>query len=109
MTAKTPLLPLLAVLALAACVPPPPEPEPPLPLPGGDVTPGFNDKEPDTCKAGGLQGLVGQPEAMLQTVPITGPLRLIHPNEVFDQEEYRAARVDVFVDAAGIIQRISCG
>ncbi len=38
-----------------------------------------------------------------------GPYRIIAPGQVVDQSEYRSDRVDIHVDAAGIITRIGCG
>jgi hypothetical protein len=98
-------------LAVAACAAPP-DPVPsaaPVLDPAIDRTPGFNDREPDTCKAAGLQVMLGQPASSLQGMALAGPLRVIAPGEVFDQDEYRANRVDVRTDAAGIIASISCG
>lgn len=93
-------------------IPPPGFLGPPVSAPpyGGpvDVTPGFNDTEPDTCKAAGLQGFVGQPAGNLRTVAVSGPVRIIHPGELVTQE-YDSHRIDVDVDGAGTIQRIQCG
>jgi hypothetical protein len=74
-----------------------------------DQTPGFNDKEPDTCKAQTLQGLIGQPAGNVRTVRAPGPVRIIAPATVYDQEEYRSDRLNVFVNGDGIISSISCG
>lgn len=104
------LAPLLAV-ALAGCAPLPPE-RPALrekeqtPV---DLTPGFQEREPDTCKAAGLTGLIGQPSGMVRTVAMPGPYRIIAPGQVVDQDEYRSDRVDIHTDAEGVILRISCG
>lgn len=101
-----PALAGLALAGVAACVQDrAPEPA----LPPGDVTPGFNEREPDTCKAAGLQGLLGQPSAGLQAMPMPGPVRIIAPGDVVDQEEYRSSRIDVKVDSTGIITQVSCG
>ncbi len=107
-------------LAIAGCAPVP-EPVvnpprflgPPLPAPGigpggVDLTPGFNDTEPDTCKAAGLQGMIGQPSGNLRTVPLAGAVRIIPPGALVTQE-YDAHRIDVDVDSAGTILRIACG
>ncbi len=102
----------LLCLGLAACAAPYQAPAP-LPAPalmaGGDVTPGFDDREPDTCKAQALAGLVGQPSGMLRTVPVAGPVRIIGPGTVYDQEEYRSDRINAFTDGKGIILRVACG
>lgn len=74
-----------------------------------EMTPGLIEKEPDTCKSAGMQGLIGQPSGNLRTVAAPGPLRLIAPDTVYDQEEYRSDRINVFVDGAGVIRYLSCG
>ncbi len=72
------------------------------------VTPGLVEKEPDTCGAADLQGLVGQPSGMIRTVRVKGQVRMIGPGELVSQE-YNAHRVDVHTDANGLIRQISCG
>lgn len=100
----------LASCGLAACTAPAPKPQPAPPaLLQGDVTPGFNEKEPDTCKSAALRGLVGQPSGMARTVPLSGPVRIIGPGNVYDQEEYRSDRANIFTDGAGVIVQVSCG
>lgn len=95
-------------LALAACAPVP-EPLPlPLPDPNIDLTPGLNDKEPDTCHATDYAYLVGQPESVLPTAGITKTYRVITPGAIITQE-YSAQRIDVRVDDLGIITALSCG
>ncbi len=99
-------------LWLTGCVQPveaPPEIAPAQRPSTADMTPGLNGKEPDTCKAAQLHGLVGQPSGMLRTTPSPGPVRLIGPDMVYDQEEYRSDRINVFVDGAGVIRYLSCG
>jgi hypothetical protein len=98
----------MVLLLLAACTAPKPPPRA-VPMALTDPTPGFNDKEPDTCKAGALQGLVGQPSGMARTVRAAGPMRIIGPVSVYDQDEYRSDRINLFIDAQGIITRIGCG
>ncbi len=101
----------LLLCALAACAPiqPKPRPVPVAPVAPASPTPGFTEKEPDTCKAAGLQGLIGQPSGMARTVRAPGPMRIIGPVSVYDQEEYRSDRINLFIDGDGIIQRIGCG
>ena len=99
-------------LGLTGCAPPaeaPPEVIPAQRPPSAEATPGLNEKEPDTCKAMQLQGLVGQPSGMLRTMPAPGPVRMIAPDTVYDQDEYRSDRINVFVDGAGVIRYLSCG
>jgi hypothetical protein len=99
-------------LGLAGCAPPaeaPPQVAPAQRPSSADMTPGLNQKEPDTCEAVQLQGLVGQTSGMLRTMPAPGPVRVIGPDTVYDQEEYRSDRVNVFIDGAGVIRYLSCG
>ncbi len=104
------------ILALTACAAPAPkrvvvvtQPVGPIATVPADLTPGFNEKEPDTCKSQTMQGLIGQPSGNVRTVRAPGPVRIIAPATVYDQEEYRSDRVNVFIDGAGIIHQISCG
>lgn len=104
---------LFPVLALMAACAPQPEPLPAHPPPIGppvDVTPGLNEKEPDTCKAAPLMVHLGQPVGALQAaVAATGQkLRVIGPGDIVSQE-YDSFRVDALVDGAGLVTRITCG
>lgn len=83
-----------ALLALAACV------QEPLPLPGIE--------DPDACKASELQGLVGQPASALDTMKFSQPLRVLRPGMAVTMD-YSAARLNIEVDAAETITRVSCG
>ncbi|MES2665383.1 MAG: I78 family peptidase inhibitor [Pseudomonadota bacterium] len=87
-----------ACLALAACV------VVPLPTGGGGVTPAPED----ACGASGLQGLVGQPSAVLQTMRFAGPLRIIEPDMAVTMD-YSAARLNIWLNSAGRIDRVTCG
>lgn len=97
------------VLAGCAAPPLPPPVVPVVPEGPIDVTPGLNEREPDTCKAAGLQGMVGQPSGNVRTVPLPGPYRIVAPGQMVDQNEYRSDRLNFHVDAEGIILRIGCG
>ncbi len=101
--------PILLGLAACAAPVPPPAPLPVVPVAPADPTPGFLDREPDTCKSADLRGLVGQPSGMVRTVRTAGPVRIIAPGTVYDQEEYRSNRINVFVDGEGTILQLSCG
>lgn len=102
-----PLLPLYAaVFALSACAAEP-EPEPVFD-PNVDVTPGLNDKEPDTCHAGNFTYYIGKPVAELQTAVAGKELMVMAPGSLGSQE-YNAARIDAFVDEAGLVYKLSCG
>lgn len=84
----------LAFLGLSACLPvaePLPEPEP---LP--------------QCGAEGLQGLVGQPEAVLATMRFAQAVRIIRPGMAVTMD-YNPNRLNIEVDSFGMISRVSCG
>lgn len=99
---------LCLILALSACVTAP-EPEPVQVYdPNVDVTPGLNEKEPDTCKAQQYGYLVGQPVTALHTAGIRQSYRVIAPGAIVTQE-YDSSRIDVSVDGAGLINKLSCG
>lgn len=86
---------ITAVLALGACM-------------GEAQTPPTQGGDADACGASALQGLVGQPEAVLQGITPAGPLRVIRPGQAVTMD-YIAARLNVSLDAAGLIVRINCG
>lgn len=93
-------------LGLSACAP---EPEPmPVYDPNIDVTPGLNDKEPDTCHAGKFSYYVGKPVAALQVAVADKPLVVLAPGALGSQE-YNSGRINAFVDATGLVYRLSCG
>lgn len=105
---KAILLIFTLFLGLSACAP---EPEPaPLPAydPTIDVTPGLNDREPDTCHAGNFGFYVGRPVAELQAAVVDKPLAVIVPGALGSQE-YNSARINAYVDGAGTVYRLSCG
>lgn len=98
-----PMFLLFAVL-MAACTP---VPDPaPAPLPPADN--GLVEREPDSCGAGDLQHLIGQNEGMIRTVRTKGAYRIIPPGALVTQE-YDSFRLDVHVDDAGTILKLSCG
>ncbi|WP_240454097.1 I78 family peptidase inhibitor [Halomonas sp. NO4] len=102
------LIPLVAGLLLSGCAmtasPPPREPAPPPPrVDGGD----------DACGAGRVQDRVGQTysEALgqsLQQASGADALRVMRPGHAYTLE-YRADRLNVRVDEAGVITAIGCG
>ena len=101
------VLPIFALfLGLSACAPAPA----PAPVfdPSVDVTPGLNDKEPDTCHAARYRFFVGKPPAELQAVLDGKPMVVMGPGSLGSQE-YSSARINAFVDEAGMIYRLSCG
>ena len=91
---------LIAPFVLAACVEgqSPPDPvvsEPPSP-------------PAKACGAADLQYLVGQPESVLQTMKFGGDTRIIRPGMAVTMD-YRENRLNIEIDNAGKIGRVSCG
>ncbi len=72
-----------------------------------DLTPGFDDREPDVCHASEVAGLVGQPGVAMRTAT-TRPYRIVPLGSLVTQE-YISGRIDVYLDANGNIARITCG
>lgn len=102
-------LPIITLaLGLSACAS---KPEPvPVPVydPKVDVTPGLNDKEPDTCHAGLFTYYIGKPVTEVQAAVAGKPLMVIAPGSLGSQE-YDSARINAFVDDKGLVYRLSCG
>ena len=65
------------------------------------------DQSSDACGASGYQSLVGQPLAAA-TFPATLDVRMINPGEAVTMD-YRADRLNVELDGAGIIRVVRCG
>ena len=100
-------LPIIAALvSLSACAP---EPEPtPAYDPTVDVTPGLNDKEPDTCHAANFSYYIGKPASELQAAVADKPLVLRAPGALGSQE-YDSSRIDAYIDEKGLVYRLTCG
>lgn len=94
---RTGLVAALLCLSFAACVPAAP---PVQPLP--------DDGMADACGATGLQGLVGQPEGVLETMRFSQTLRVIRPGMAVTMD-YSPFRLNILTDAAGRIERVYCG
>lgn len=62
----------------------------------------------DACGAAALQGLVGQPESVLETMRFAGPVRVITPGMAVTMD-YNAARLNIEVDEGRVIWRVTCG
>lgn len=84
----------LSAIALAACEPLPEEPQQP-------------QVDPATCGADGYQSLVG---AQLAAVSLPADLdaRVIEPGMAVTMD-FRASRLNIEVDEAGVIERVYCG
>jgi len=99
---------ITALLALAACGPAR-EPEiynPPVPEQVGGER--LLNREPDTCGLGRLTYLQGQPGAAVASAGLTKPSRTIPLGGIVTQE-YNPERINFYLDADGLIGRISCG
>ena len=83
---------LLPLLALAACV----EPAPPV-----------SEPDPDLCNALAMQGLVGQPASVLQTMMLKAGTRVINPGDAVTMD-FRPDRMNVEIGANGRIEKIAC-
>lgn len=115
---KLRLLGVLPLIVLAACAAPAPEPAPMPQVPPGidpvtgqpiDLTPGLNEREPDTCKASQKMFLMGQPGSAVATAGIPGPFRVVPLGGIVSQEEYDSFRTNFYLDSQGLIVRINCG
>ena len=88
---------LLAPLALAACVetaPLPPAPVDPMPV--------------NACGALDLQFLVGERASVLETMRFSQQVRVIRPGQAVTMD-YSPARLNIEVNGAERITRVSCG
>jgi hypothetical protein len=88
----------LGLLAACTLEPPPGPPSGPLPP----------EPAPDACGAADLQGLVGQPAAVLAAMTFPAPTRVIRPGMAVTMD-YRADRLNIEVNAAELIARVTCG
>lgn len=86
-------LALLPLLALAACVEPAPPAEP--------------EPAPDLCNATAMQGLVGQPASVLQTMMLRAGTRVINSGDPVTMD-FRPDRMNVEIGANGRIEKIAC-
>lgn len=62
----------------------------------------------ETCGAAALQDLVGQSETVLQTMKFGTPVRIIHPGMAVTMD-YSADRLNIEINEAGMISRVTCG
>ncbi len=90
------LFPVALVVSLAACVPT----ENGLPVP---TLPSEN-----ACGAAGLQGLIGQPQAVLQTMKFGVETRIIEAGMAVTLD-HRPERLNILIGETGLIDGVSCG
>ncbi|WP_054008088.1 I78 family peptidase inhibitor [Cypionkella psychrotolerans] len=83
-------------IALMGCLP---EPEPPASEPSPIE---------DACEASGLQDLVGQSAKKLEVMRFAHTVRIIRPGMAVTMD-YSPERLNIEVNAAEIITRVSCG
>lgn len=88
---RAPLWLLMPVLIVAGCDQPPPAAEVPS----------------ETCGAERLQGLVGQPEAVVRQMTLPEPARVIRSGQAITAD-YRRDRLNVEIGKDGRIARIGC-
>jgi hypothetical protein len=60
------------------------------------------------CGAQSLQGLVGQPQSALQSMRLAQPIRVMTPPARATMD-FAPQRLNVLVDAGGIITNLWCG
>ncbi|WP_372840530.1 hypothetical protein [Phaeovulum sp.] len=124
------MLAFAMVLALTACVEAPQVPTPVLsgepvtvtPLAGTQApdsaaspiaaptiaAPGLESREPDLCRAIDYVPYLGKPGALIDTLALTQPYRIV-PWRGIEPQEYVAGRIVFRLDAAGNIYNIDCG
>ena len=112
---------LIVGLALAACSPPTPQGKPPaapatpMPASAAPTTSAANstgnptgNAVEDPCNQAAYAGIVGRSEKD-PMAPSAGPsVRRIHPGDQVTME-YRADRLDIDIDAKGVITGLRCG
>lgn len=94
----SPALTLALTLALAGCV---------YESPPFEGTPAPGDT-PTACGAPELQGLVGQPESVLETMRFSQTLRVIQPGMAVTMD-YSPFRLNILIGRSGLIERVYCG
>jgi hypothetical protein len=90
-------LPVIALLAVAACEPVPPPVETP-PLPPGE----------DACGASALQTLVGQDRGVLAAMTFPEPVRVYAQGDALTMD-FNPDRLNIELGEGGAIARVWCG
>lgn len=98
----------MLVMGLMGCVAAPKPAPLPVVDPMVDLTPGWNEAEPDTCGATPFLHLVGGPVDRVHMAGMPGIYRVVAPGAIVSQE-YNAHRIDIQVDAKGTVTRLTCG
>ncbi|MCC7320187.1 MAG: hypothetical protein IT542_04315 [Rubellimicrobium sp.] len=92
-----PALALLAPLALSACI---------VVAPGADVP--ATMPAADECGAAAILPLVGQPASVLSGMTLPADTRVITPGMAVTMD-FRANRMNIMLDDAGMIESVTCG
>lgn len=69
---------------------------------------GLQSREPDACHAATYRSAVGQPASVIPSLGVTREYRVAEYRGI-EPEEYNALRVVFNLDAARIIQSVTCG
>ena len=64
--------------------------------------------DPNACGAPGLQRLIGMPATVIPPTGVWASIRIIHPGDIVTMD-YSPIRLNVYVDAANRITRLTCG
>jgi hypothetical protein len=96
---------LLVLLGVTACGGPARETPPDITVPAQPTLPTGID---DGCKANKNANLIGMSSDQLESTLLLLPIRVIRPNAIVTQD-YRPNRLNVHVDDAGTVTRLSCG
>lgn len=112
MTMTKLVAPLVAVLALSACMAPPVE-ETPVQPPGIEPLPtayddGLKERKPDLCKASTYSAQIGQPGSVIPTLGISRSYRVVEYRGI-EPQEYDPNRIVFRLDSTGNISGIDCG
>lgn len=75
---------------------------------GACVAEGTGGAGSDLCGASGLQDLVGEPKAVLQTMRFSQPLRVIGFGMPITMD-YNPTRLNIDIGEDGLISRVWCG
>lgn len=98
------LLPMLAACAAA----PQPAVMSPAEVPASGSGPAIPGPAADTCTAAPHAGLIGQPGTALERVLIMRQVRVLRPTDLVSGD-FSPARLNIFIDPAGRIGRLTCG
>jgi hypothetical protein len=71
--------------------------------------PGFPaDPSGDSCRSARHVALIGQPEAAIAAAGVAEPYRVLKPGAIVTQD-YSPSRLNIHLNTAGTIIRLTCG